>query len=89
MSQGENIQFSRRKIARAEYLHTLPPPIELWLVLEALEKNIYIQEVQEVPSACFINGRHVSFAIPQGLKPVVFMTHFGTTEVVPCYKAGL
>jgi hypothetical protein len=24
---------------------------------------------------------------PQGLKPGFFLTAFGTTEVVPCYKA--
>jgi len=26
---------------------------------------------------------------PQGLKPSLLRAFFGTTEVVPCYKAGL
>jgi hypothetical protein len=33
--------------------------------------------------ACFINSCPVLFAIPQGLKPLVFRAIFGTTEVVP------
>jgi hypothetical protein len=36
-----------------------------------------------MPRACFINDRYVSAAIPQGLKPLLFKTLFGTTEVVP------
>jgi hypothetical protein len=30
--------------------------------------------------ACFINGYDVSFAIPQGLKPLVIRALFGMTE---------
>jgi hypothetical protein len=34
----------------------------------------------------FINGKRASVAVSQGLKPLLFPTLFGTTEVVPCYS---
>jgi hypothetical protein len=33
--------------------------------------------------ACFINGRGIEVAVPQGLKPLAFSRFFGTTKVVP------
>ena len=39
--------------------------------------------------ACFINGRCRWARSPQGLKPLVIPPLFGTTEVMPCYKADL
>jgi hypothetical protein len=33
------------------------------------------------------NNRQLGSYVPQGLKPARFLGPFGTTEVVPCYKA--
>jgi hypothetical protein len=40
-------------------------------------------EEYEDRRACCINGRQISVAIPQGLKPRLASAPFGTTEVVP------
>ena len=34
------------------------------------------------------SDRHLGSYVPQGLKPARFLGLFGTTEVVPCYKAS-
>jgi hypothetical protein len=36
--------------------------------------------VTQCTGVCFIKDRQVSFAIPQGLKPLVFKALFGTTK---------
>ena len=40
-----------------------------------------------VTRACFIHGSSSAVRFPQGLKPLDLSAHFGTIEVVPCYKA--
>jgi hypothetical protein len=48
----------------------------LFHVVNAAEQRGFLR-------ACFINDLLVPFAIPQGLKTLVFKALFSTTEVVP------
>jgi hypothetical protein len=43
----------------------------------------------ELIGECFSNDGYFWAFIAQGLRPISFRTIFGTTKVVPCYKAGL